>query len=79
MIHLLNQLQELIISLAVEDIDLFIERIATSQEYKELITQIKELSTKHGGLDINQIVLIMCAEALENARSSNYILNKLNL
>ena len=68
MLELLNKLQELIYSLAVEDTDLFIERIATNEEYKELLAQINELSTKYGLLDIKPVITIICAEAVLNAK-----------
>jgi hypothetical protein len=68
MLELLNKLQELILSLAVEDTDLFMQRIVTNQEYKELIAQIKELSTKYGGADITPMIFIICTEAILNAK-----------
>ena len=68
MLQLLNKLQELIFSLAVEDTDLFIERIVTNQEYRELLVQIKELNTKYGGSDITPMIFIICIEAVLSAK-----------
>jgi hypothetical protein len=68
MLQLLNKLQELIYSLAVEDTDLFIERIVTNQEYRELLVQIKELNTKYGLLDIGPMISIIVAEAVLSAK-----------
>jgi hypothetical protein len=68
MLELLNKLQELIYSLAVEDTDLFLERITTNEEYRELISQIMELNNKYGGLDIKPMISIICTEAVLNAK-----------
>ena len=68
MLELLNQLQELIYSLAVEDTDLFLERITSNKEYRELISQIMELSIKYGGSDIKPMISIICTEAVLSAK-----------